>query len=76
MEPAADPALSVALALAAGILAQSLARHPRIPGIVILLGVGAALGPEGLGWNPLRVEHGGHSGGDLDATEAPSENPH
>jgi Kef-type K+ transport system membrane component KefB len=39
------PALTVALALAVGIIAQSLARHMRIPGIVILLGSGAVLGP-------------------------------
>jgi NhaP-type Na+/H+ or K+/H+ antiporter len=40
------PALTVALALAIGIIAQSLARHLRIPGIVILLGSGAILGPD------------------------------
>ncbi|MDH3214660.1 MAG: cation:proton antiporter [Candidatus Krumholzibacteria bacterium] len=46
---ATSPALTVALALAAGIIAQSIARHLRLPGIVILLGVGALLGPDGLG---------------------------
>jgi len=43
------PGLTIALALAAGILSQTVARHLRIPGIVILLAAGAALGPEGVG---------------------------
>ncbi|MGH7255338.1 MAG: cation:proton antiporter, partial [Nitrospirales bacterium] len=42
--------LTMAVALAAGVLAQSLARHFRLPGIVLLLAVGALLGPEALGW--------------------------
>lgn len=42
--------IGLAVALAAGILAQSLARHLRLPGIVLLLAFGAALGPDGLGW--------------------------
>ncbi|MGI9591631.1 MAG: cation:proton antiporter [Myxococcota bacterium] len=33
-----------------GVLAQSVARHLRLPGIVLLLGAGASLGPDGLGW--------------------------
>lgn len=33
-------------ALAAGVLTQSLARHLRIPGIVLLLGVGVLLDPD------------------------------
>ncbi|HPF69342.1 MAG TPA: sodium:proton antiporter [Candidatus Krumholzibacteria bacterium] len=41
-----NPALIVSLALAAGVVAQSLARHLRIPGIVLLLGAGIALGPD------------------------------
>ncbi|MFQ5876672.1 MAG: cation:proton antiporter [Acidobacteriota bacterium] len=45
----ADPALSIAIALAAGVLAQSLARHLRIPGIVLLLGAGLLLGPDLIG---------------------------
>ena len=45
-DPSIDPALTVALALAAGIIAQSLARHLRIPGIVLLLGAGVVLGPD------------------------------
>ena len=39
----------VALALAAGIISVSVARHVRLPGIVILLGVGVMLGPDGVG---------------------------
>jgi len=45
----AGPALTVAVALAAGLVATALARHARIPAIVLLLAVGAALGPDGLG---------------------------
>ena len=44
-----DPALTVALALLAGIVAQSLAHHLRLPGIVLLLAVGVLLGPDGIG---------------------------
>ena len=43
------PTLPLALALAAGVLAQSIARHARIPGIVLLLAAGVLLGPDGLG---------------------------
>ncbi len=46
----AHPTLIVALALAAGVLCQSAARHLRMPGIVPLLVAGVALGPDGLGW--------------------------
>jgi NhaP-type Na+/H+ or K+/H+ antiporter len=46
----AHPALTFVVALAIGIVAQSVARHLRIPGIVLLLFGGAALGPDGLGW--------------------------
>ncbi len=42
----AGPALTVASALAAGMLAQVAARHLEVPGIVILLLVGVLLGPE------------------------------
>ncbi len=45
-----DPALTVTLALVAGILAQAAARHLRLPGIVLLLAAGVALGPDALGW--------------------------
>jgi len=44
-----NPALTVALAMATGIIAISVARHLRLPGIVILLGVGVLLGPDGIG---------------------------
>jgi NhaP-type Na+/H+ or K+/H+ antiporter len=50
MDPHAHPELTVAVALAAGILAQSVSRLLRLPGIVLLLACGALLGPEGLGW--------------------------
>ena len=45
-----DPKLTFALALLAGMFAQSLARHLRLPGIVLLLIAGVSLGPDGLGW--------------------------
>jgi len=44
------PTFSLVLAAAAGMVAQITARHLRIPGIVVLLVVGAALGPDLLGW--------------------------
>lgn len=44
------PALTLVLALAVGIFAQSVSRHLRIPGIVLLLVAGACLGPDGLNW--------------------------
>jgi NhaP-type Na+/H+ or K+/H+ antiporter len=44
--PESIAAVSVALALAAGMLAQSLAEHLRIPGIVLLLAAGILLGPD------------------------------
>jgi NhaP-type Na+/H+ or K+/H+ antiporter len=40
------PALTIAIALAAGVVAQGIARHVRIPGIVLLLGCGVLLGPD------------------------------
>ncbi len=40
------PAVTIALALAAGMLAQSLGRHLKMPGIVVLLGAGVLLGPD------------------------------
>jgi NhaP-type Na+/H+ or K+/H+ antiporter len=49
LEFSTSPALVLSLALAAGIVSQILARHLRIPGIVVLLAVGVALGPEVLG---------------------------
>ena len=44
------PELTVALALAVGIMAQSVSRLLRLPGIVLLLACGALLVPEGVGW--------------------------
>ena len=44
-----NPELTVAIALAAGVLMQILARHLRIPGIVLLLLAGVILGPDALG---------------------------
>ncbi len=45
--------LTLAIALAAGVLAQSVAKHLRIPGILLLLTLGFGLGPSGLDWvNP------------------------
>ncbi|MCA9543611.1 MAG: sodium:proton antiporter [Myxococcales bacterium] len=44
--PANDPALTLGIALGAGMLAQVIARHLRLPGIVILLAMGVLLGPE------------------------------
>jgi len=41
-----NPSLTIALALAVGMVAQALARHLRLPGIVVLLGAGALLGPD------------------------------
>lgn len=48
--PEADPRLTFALALLAGMFAQAIARHSRLPAIVLLLLAGFALGPDGLGW--------------------------
>ena len=45
-----DAGLTLAIALAAGVLAQSLSRQARLPGIVLLLLTGAFLGPEFLAW--------------------------
>ena len=39
-------AIAVALAMAAGMLAQTVARHLRLPGIVVLLAAGVLLGPD------------------------------
>ncbi len=44
-----NPAFHVGLALLLGMFGQILARHLRIPGIVVLLGLGVAAGADGLG---------------------------
>lgn len=43
------PGMTVALALAAGMTAQAVAHHLRIPGIILLLAAGVGLGPDGAG---------------------------
>ncbi len=53
--------MTVAIALAIGMMAQSLAYHLRMPGVVILLVVGAVLGPDGLGLIRPEVLGGGLS---------------
>ena len=53
-----NSALTFAIALAAGIAAQSVARHLRIPGILLLLAVGILLGPDVA--NIVRPESLGH----------------
>jgi NhaP-type Na+/H+ or K+/H+ antiporter len=49
LSPLDDPALTIALALVAGMFAQATAQHLRIPGIVLLLATGVLLGPDLLG---------------------------
>ena len=44
------PNLVFALALGAGVTAVVMARHLRVPSIVLLLAVGVGLGPDGAGW--------------------------
>ena len=41
-----EAAISVAIAMAAGMLSQVVARHLRLPGIVLLLAAGVLLGPD------------------------------
>jgi len=41
-----NPALTTAIAIAAGMIAQALARHLQIPGIVLLLATGVLLGSD------------------------------
>jgi len=60
-ELSTSPALVLSLALAAGIVSQILARHLRVPGIVVLLAAGVLLGPEVLGvLDPTALGHGMH----------------
>lgn len=44
------PAFHIGLAFLLGMIGQVLARHLRMPGIVVLLALGVAVGPDGLGW--------------------------
>jgi len=44
-----SPAFHVGLAFLLGMVGQVLARHLRVPGIVVLLGFGVLAGPDGLG---------------------------
>lgn len=44
-----NPGLTIALALVLGMVAQALAHHLRVPGIVLLLAAGVACGPDGAG---------------------------
>lgn len=44
-----NPSLTIGIAMAVGIVAQILAHHIRIPGIVLLLVAGVLLGPDVLG---------------------------
>lgn len=46
----ADPSFHVGLAFLLGMVGQVVARHLRVPGIVVLLATGVAVGPDGLGW--------------------------
>jgi len=56
-DPGAD--LTFALALGVGVAAHVVARHLRLPSIVLLLATGVALGPDGLGWiQPDALGHG------------------
>lgn len=51
--------LQIAIALALGMIGQIAARHLRIPGIVVLLALGVAAGPDGLGVvRPDALGHG------------------
>ena len=46
----ATPSFIFALALGVGVACQLIARHTRVPSIVLLLAAGVALGPDVLGW--------------------------
>jgi NhaP-type Na+/H+ or K+/H+ antiporter len=53
--------ITLSLALVVGVVAQSIARHLKIPGIVLLLSAGVLLGPDVLGWlNPAALGSGLH----------------
>ncbi|MBN2332779.1 MAG: sodium:proton antiporter [Deltaproteobacteria bacterium] len=44
-----NPGLTIAFSLALGMMAQALAHHLRVPGIVLLLAAGVLFGPDGMG---------------------------
>ena len=44
--PHGSPELTVAIALSVGVIAQTVAHHVRVPGIVLLLAAGVLLGPD------------------------------
>ena len=44
------PAFHIGIAFLLGMIGQVVARHLRVPGIVVLLALGVAVGPDGLGW--------------------------
>ena len=46
----ASPSFVFALALGLGVAGQLVARHLRVPSIVLLLAAGVLFGPDGLGW--------------------------
>ncbi len=46
----ASPSFTFALALGIGVACQLVARHVRMPSIVLLLAAGVLCGPDGLGW--------------------------
>ncbi|MEZ5064442.1 MAG: sodium:proton antiporter [bacterium] len=57
-----DPALTISIALAAGLVAQTIAHHIRVPGLVLLLITGALLGPDALGLvQPESLGHALHT---------------
>ncbi|HJU86753.1 MAG TPA: sodium:proton antiporter, partial [Gemmatimonadota bacterium] len=45
----------IAVAIAVGMLAQVLAQKARLPSIVLLLGLGILIGPDGIGWIDTRA---------------------
>ncbi|MFQ5513339.1 MAG: cation:proton antiporter [Myxococcota bacterium] len=54
--PIIELGLGLSIALGVGVLAQSLARHLHVPGIVVLLASGVLLGPDVLAWvDPSRL---------------------
>lgn len=47
---ASAPGFVFAIAFGAGVAGQVIARHTRVPAIVVLLGFGVLIGPDALGW--------------------------